>query len=325
MRHRKRGRRLGRSSSHRKAMYRNMASSLFLTYRGEEVAEVYGYERKQPAGRIVTTLEKAKEVRSLVEKCITIARKAKPHREASEAIVAPSRFGKSENRFSKKREPELWAQWSDARAPYVTAQRRCFQLLGSREAVALLFDVVVDEIGERTHGYTRIVRLATPRLGDAGTRAILEIVQDDKVRESYSSAEAPALEVEDDEAAVEDAETTEDVAERDTDAADEAAADDSAEAADDNEDTTDEAEEDAASEDDVEAADDSEEEAGDDDDSDDDSDEEATAEEASDDSDAEAEAAAEEEASDDTEEAESSDDEEADSDDEDSEAEPSDD
>ena len=83
MRHRKRGRRLGRSSSHRKAMYRNMASSLFLTYRGEEVAEVYGYERKQPAGRIVTTLEKAKEVRSLVEKCITIARKAKPHRELS--------------------------------------------------------------------------------------------------------------------------------------------------------------------------------------------------------------------------------------------------
>ena len=319
MRHRKRGRRLGRSSSHRKAMYRNMASSLFLTYRGEEVAEVYGYERKQPAGRIVTTLEKAKEVRSLVEKCITIARKAKPHREASEAIVAPSRFGKSEDSFSKKREPELWAQWSDARAPYVTAQRRCFQLLGSREAVALLFDVVVDEIGERTHGYTRIVRLATPRLGDAGTRAILEIVQDDKVRESYSSAEAPALEVEDDEAAVEDAETTEYVAERDRDAADEAAADDSAEAADDNEDTTAEAEEDAASEDDVEAADDSEEEAGDDDDSD----EEATAEEASDDSDTDAEA--EEEASDDTEEAESSDDEEADSDDEDSEAEPSDD
>ena len=324
MRHRKRGRRLGRSSSHRKAMYRNMASSLFLTYRGEEVAEVYGYERKQPAGRIVTTLEKAKEVRSLVEKCITIARKAKPHREASEAIVAPSRFGKSEDRkrepFSKKREPELWAQWSDARAPYVTAQRRCFQLLGSREAVALLFDVVVDEIGERTHGYTRIVRLATPRLGDAGTRAILEIVQDDKVRESYSSAEAPALEVEDDEAAVEDAEATEDVAESDADAADEETADDSAEAADDNEDTTDEAEEDAASEDDVEGAADSEEEdAGDDDDSD----EEATAEEASDDSDADAEA--EEEASDDTEEAESSDDEEADSDDEDSEAEPSDD
>ncbi len=298
MRHRKRGRRLGRSSSHRKAMYRNMASSLFLTYRGEEVAEVYGYERKQPAGRIVTTLEKAKEVRSLVEKCITIARKAKPHREASEAIVAPSRFGKSEDSFSKKREPELWAQWSDARAPYVTAQRRCFQLLGSREAVALLFDVVVDEIGERTHGYTRIVRLATPRLGDAGTRAILEIVQDDKVRESYSSAEAPALEVEDDEAAVEDAEATENVAESDADADDEAVAAD-----------------------DVEAAADSEEEAGDSDDSD----EEATAEEASDDSDAEAEAAAEEEASDDTEEAESSDDEEADSDDEDSEAEPSDD
>ena len=303
MRHRKRGRRLGRSSSHRKAMYRNMASSLFLTYRGEEVAEVYGYERKQPAGRIVTTLEKAKEVRSLVEKCITIARKAKPHREASEAIVSPDKFGKGAESFSKKREPELWAQWSDARAPYVTAQRRCFQLLGSREAVALLFDVVVDEIGERTHGYTRIVRLATPRLGDAGTRAILEVVQDDKVRESYSSAEAPSLEVEDDEAAVEDAEATENVAESDADeaATDEAATDNSAEAANDSEDTTDEAEEEAASDDD--------------------------AEEASDDSDSEAEAPAEEE-SDDTEEAEASDDDDADSDDadeEDSEAEASDD
>ena len=309
MRHRKRGRRLGRSSSHRKAMYRNMASSLFLTYRGEEVAEVYGYERKQPAGRIVTTLEKAKEVRSLVEKCITIARKAKPHREASEAIVSPDKFGKGTESFSKKREPELWAQWSDARAPYVTAQRRCFQLLGSREAVALLFDVVVDEIGERTHGYTRIVRLATPRLGDAGTRAILEVVQDDKVRESYSAAEAPALEVEDDEAAVEDAEAAENVAESDADeaatdeaATDEAVADNSAEAANDSEDTADEAEEEAASDDD--------------------------AEEASDDSDAEAEAPT-EEASDDTEEAEASDDEDADSDDadeeEDSEAETSDD
>ena len=59
------------------------------------------------------------------------------------------------------------------------------------------------------------------------------------------------------EAAVEDAEATEDVAESDADTADEAAADDSAEAADDNEDTTDEAEEDAASEGDVEAAADS--------------------------------------------------------------------
>ena len=273
MRHRKRGRRLGRSSSHRKAMYRNMASSLFLTYRNEEVAEVYGYERKQPAGRIVTTLEKAKEVRSLVEKCITIARKATPHREASEAIVPQDRLVRGNDRFTKKKEPELWAQWSDARAPYVTAQRRCFQLLGSREAVALLFDVVVNEIGDRTHGYTRIVRFATPRLGDAGTRAILEIVQDDKVRESYSSTEAPALEVDE---AVEDVEATEEIA------------DDEA---------SDDASDDTASE---EAADDAEA-------IDADDDGEETEEEASDDSDAEAEAVAEDEASDDTDEAEASD------------------
>ena len=37
MRHQKRGRRLGRSSSHRKAMLRNLASSLFLTERDAEL------------------------------------------------------------------------------------------------------------------------------------------------------------------------------------------------------------------------------------------------------------------------------------------------
>ena len=35
MRHRKKGRRLGRSSSHRKALMKNMAASLFLTERDD--------------------------------------------------------------------------------------------------------------------------------------------------------------------------------------------------------------------------------------------------------------------------------------------------
>ena len=56
MRHRVRGRRLGRSSSHRQAMYRNMASSLI----EHEV--------------IKTTLPKAKELRRVAEPLITLAK-----------------------------------------------------------------------------------------------------------------------------------------------------------------------------------------------------------------------------------------------------------
>lgn len=55
MRHKKAGRQLGRNSSHRKAMFRNMASSLIR----QEV--------------IRTTVPKAKELRRVVEPLITLA------------------------------------------------------------------------------------------------------------------------------------------------------------------------------------------------------------------------------------------------------------
>ena len=56
MRHRKSGRKLGRNSSHRKAMFRNMATSLL---RHETIK---------------TTLPKAKELRRVVEPLITLAK-----------------------------------------------------------------------------------------------------------------------------------------------------------------------------------------------------------------------------------------------------------
>lgn len=56
MRHKKSGRKLGRSSSHRKAMFRNMANSLV---RHE---------------MITTTLPKAKELRRVIEPLITLAK-----------------------------------------------------------------------------------------------------------------------------------------------------------------------------------------------------------------------------------------------------------
>ena len=72
MRHRVRGRKLGRNASHRKAMFRNMAVSLIKTVRVDEEDP----DRPRVAGRIVTTVPKAKELRPFIEKLITLAKKA---------------------------------------------------------------------------------------------------------------------------------------------------------------------------------------------------------------------------------------------------------
>ncbi len=61
MRHRKQGRKLNRTSSHRKAMFKNMAVSL-ITHE-----------------QIVTTLPKAKELRSIVDKLITLGKRGDLH------------------------------------------------------------------------------------------------------------------------------------------------------------------------------------------------------------------------------------------------------
>ena len=70
MRHGKAGRKLNRTSSHRKAMFANMAASLI--------------EHEQ----IVTTLPKAKELRPIVEKLVTLGKRGDLHarRQAIAAI-----------------------------------------------------------------------------------------------------------------------------------------------------------------------------------------------------------------------------------------------
>jgi len=61
MRHRKAGRRLGRTSSHRDAMLRNMVTSLL------------------DQERIVTTVPKAKEARRVIEQMITLGKRGDLH------------------------------------------------------------------------------------------------------------------------------------------------------------------------------------------------------------------------------------------------------
>ena len=118
MRHRVAGWKLGRTTSHRIAMTRNMASSLI--------------EHE----RIITTLPKAKALRPYVEKLITLAKESSVHK-----------------------------------------RRLAFSRLRNREATSKLFDVIGPRFKERAGGYTRILKLAKPRLGDNSARAIIELVE----------------------------------------------------------------------------------------------------------------------------------------------------
>ena len=78
---------------------------------------------------------------------------------------------------------DQWQEWNQAIAPVVAARRRALRLLGDKQAVRILFDDIAPRFADRAGGYTRVLRLAKPRLGDAGTRAILELVgKNDRVR-----------------------------------------------------------------------------------------------------------------------------------------------
>jgi large subunit ribosomal protein L17 len=185
MRHRKRGRRLGRSSSHRRAMLRNLASSLFLTERDAE----FDPNPPKVKGRVITTLQKAKEVRPLVEKCVTLARRSLKHEQAALQYATDAERGTEQ--WRQWRTSGQWQDWANARAPVVAARRRVLQLLGDKAAVSVLFEEVAPRFADRDGGYTRVLRLAQPRLGDAGTRAVLEFVgKNDRVTEA---SERPAF------------------------------------------------------------------------------------------------------------------------------------
>ena len=170
MRHRRRGRKLGRNPSHQRALLRNLASALILTERDAELDD----NKPKVPGRIVTTLQKAKEVRPLVERCITIARRALPRQDAADVLETEAERGSE--KWRAWRHSDEWLEWNRAIAPVVAARRRVLKLLGSKEAMRIVFDDLAPRFADRPGGYTRILRLATPRLGDGGTRAILEFV-----------------------------------------------------------------------------------------------------------------------------------------------------
>jgi len=266
-----------------------MASSLFLTERNELANEIHGNTPRVPR-RIVTTIHKAKEVRSIVEKCITLARKVQPCYDQAKELLpqAVDTDDKKSDAYKTWRKSDEWQQWAEARAPIVNAQRKALQMLGNREAVDILFNDIVpsliEENPDRVSGFTRILKIAKPRLGDNGTRAILEIVGSSNNRDTSGSTapQAPVVEDDDNPEDLPADESVDSEANQDSaDSAEESAEDTSNDSADES------------------ADDDSAEEAADSDDADQASSEESEVAEASDDAE---EAEAEAEATDDTEE-----------------------
>ncbi len=130
MRHRLAGKELSRTSSHRKALRRNQAASLF------------------EHGAIRTTETKAKELRPFVARLITLARKGTLH--ARRQVIA------------------------------LLQDRAIVNAEGEEETTVVrkLFDEIAPRYAQRPGGYTRVIRLAERRIGDAGRQVLFQLVEE---------------------------------------------------------------------------------------------------------------------------------------------------
>ena len=124
MRHNNRKHKLGVSGTHRAAMMGNLMTAL-ITH-----------------GRIETTISKARALRPVMEKIITLAKKAEKANDTARKLHY---------------------------------RRLAIARVRDKKAVAQLFDERVTEFTERNGGYTRIYKLGQ-RIGDAAEMALIEFV-----------------------------------------------------------------------------------------------------------------------------------------------------
>lgn len=174
-------RKLGRTSSQRKAMLRNLTTNLLYN------------------GKIVTTETRAKEVRKIAEKLITVAVKEKDNfdevtvtakvakKDADGKRVKEEVNGKKvtvfdevEKTIKKDKPSRLQARRKILSVLYPVTEvpadnRKKRKLSNSVDMAKKMFDEIAPKYEGRNGGYTRIVKIG-PRKGDGALEVLLELV-----------------------------------------------------------------------------------------------------------------------------------------------------
>lgn len=174
-------RKLGRTSSQRKALLRNQVTNLLYH------------------GKIVTTEAKAKEIRKIAEKLIAMAVKEKDNYETvtvKAKVVQKDKDGKrvkevvdgkkvtvydTVDKEIKKDNPSRLHARRQMKKMLYTITEVPTETAGKKKATKkvditnLLFDEIAPKYADRNGGYTRIIKIG-PRKGDAAMEVVIELV-----------------------------------------------------------------------------------------------------------------------------------------------------
>src|ERR1044071_4163311 len=145
MRHRMAHRKLGRTSEHRKALLRNLCTSLIVNE------------------RLITTLPKAKELRPFAERAITLGKRALTS-EAPEAAL-----------HARRQAAAYFYTGNTNRVPDGGYKRPHAPRTAGVAALNKLFDEIATRFADRPGGYTRILKLGA-RKGDGAEMALIELI-----------------------------------------------------------------------------------------------------------------------------------------------------
>ncbi|HEY7090259.1 MAG TPA: 50S ribosomal protein L17 [Tepidisphaeraceae bacterium] len=127
-----RGRQLSRDTEHRKALRRNLVQSLFEN------------------GKVRTTLPKAKEVKAMAERLITLARTGSLNaRRRVISVLQDRRLVDQEQEFT------------------------------GQTVVQKLFADIAPKFKDRPGGYTRIIKTSDYRIGDGGSLVLLQLLTEE--------------------------------------------------------------------------------------------------------------------------------------------------
>ena len=162
-------RKLGRTSSQRKALLRSQVTALINN------------------GKIVTTEARAKEVRKIAEHLITLAVKEKdnfeevtvtakvPKKDAEGKRVKEVVDGKKVTVYESVEKTIKKDKPSRLHARQLTEAAGRKKNTKEVDLVAKLFDEIAPKYVDRKGGYTRIIKIG-PRKGDAAMEVVLELV-----------------------------------------------------------------------------------------------------------------------------------------------------